>query len=152
MSFVGRSPRHRRKWIGCILRELSFMKSPDGKYEVLLGEYSEIRMGSPEFGEIIIQGASFKLAGRQFGRAMVFSHDSRFLAVEELVDGTDDLHTRALVFDLEQNRQIIVPSPSSGFVKKFAWSEEGWLNITAWSRQTGERQYTWLAPVKGHCL
>jgi hypothetical protein len=121
------------------------MKSPNGQYEVVTRDYGEVRMGSPEFGSIEIRGASLDTSG-EFGAAMAFSPDSRFLAVEQLVDTVPGPHTRAVVLDLERRRCIIIHDQNPGFIRRFAWSPEGLLSFVTWSHLAGEREHSWQAP------
>lgn len=122
------------------------MKSPDGKYAVMQINYNEVRMGTPLYGTIKIQGATIDTSG-EFGEPMAFSEDSRFLAVEELVDASQGPHTHAVVFDLERKRRIIVHVQNPGVIKRFSWSMDGLLTIIAWSHMGGEREYQWQAPA-----
>jgi hypothetical protein len=127
---------------------LSGMISPNGQYEVVPGDYEEIRMGSPQFAPITIRGAAFDTSGQSFGEAMEFSPDSRFFAVEQLVGApATGPHTRAVVFDFERQRQIIVHDQNPGFIKRLSWSPDGLLTITSWSLLAGEREHTWKAPA-----
>jgi hypothetical protein len=121
------------------------MTSPDGQYEVVTRDYGEIRMGSPEFGSIEIRGASLDTSG-EFGVAMAFSRDSRFLATEQLVGTVPSPHTRAVIFDLERRRRIIVHDQNPGFIRRFTWSQEGLLSFVTWSHLAGERAGSWQSP------
>lgn len=122
------------------------MKSPNGQYEVVLHDFGEVRMGSPPFGRIEIRGASFDTAGQSFGELMAFSPDSRFLAVEQLASTAPGPHTRAVVFDFERKRQLIVHNQNPGLLRRFAWSPDGLLAIVSWSHLYGEREHFWQAP------
>src|SRR5262245_12096154 len=104
------------------------MTSPDGQYEVVMHDYSEVRMGSPEFGSIEIRGAALDTSG-EFGVAMAFSPDSRFLATEQLVGTVPGPHTRAVVFDFERRRRIIVHDQNPGCIRRFSWSLDGLLSV-----------------------
>ncbi|HEY1174048.1 MAG TPA: hypothetical protein VGH19_21965 [Verrucomicrobiae bacterium] len=121
------------------------MKSPNGKYEVVPSGYNEVRMGTPLYGSVKVLGTSMDTAG-EFGEVMAFSADSRFLAVEELVDSSQGPNTHAVVFDLERKRKIIVHVQNPGIIKRLAWSAEGLLTIVTWSNMGGEREYQWQAP------
>jgi len=55
-------------------------------------------MGSPLFGNIALRGSSVAPQGL-FGEPMMFSNDSRFLAVEQLMDAVSGPHVQAIVFD-----------------------------------------------------
>lgn len=121
------------------------MKSANGKFEVVTHDYGEVRMGSPEFGRIEIHGVSLDTNG-EFGAAMAFSPDSRFLATEELVGTIPGPHTRAVVFDLERRRRILIHDQNPGFIRRFSWSPDGTLCLVAWSHSAGEREHFWHAP------
>lgn len=123
------------------------MISPNGRYEVVMYDYGEIRMGSPEFGRIEIRGASFETSDRTFGVPMAFSPDSRFLATVELISTVPGPHARAVVFDFERKRQIIVHDLNPGFVRRCNWSLEGLLTIFTWSHLAGDREHAWQAPL-----
>jgi len=122
------------------------MKSPNGKYEVVARNFGEVHMGSPLFGHIEIRGASFNTGEQEFGEPMAFSPDSRFLATEQLVGTDPDPHTRAIVFDFDKERQIIIHDQNPGLLRRFIWSSEGKLTIVSWSHLAGEREHKWQAP------
>jgi hypothetical protein len=122
------------------------MKSPNGQYEVVKHDFGEVRMGSPLFGRIEIHGASFDMGNKEFGEPMAFSPDSRFLVTEQLFSTVPDPHTRAVVFDFEQKRQIIVHDQNPGLLRRFTWSSDGLLTIVSWTHLVGEREHTWQAP------
>lgn len=122
------------------------MKSPNGKYNVLLGDYAEIGMGSPAFGEITIQGATFNTQGRLFGQVMSFSLDSKFLVIDELIN-SEAPHTSAMVFDFVRNRQIVVHTQTLGFIKKAEWGASNLLRITSWGRVVGHQEHLWHPSV-----
>lgn len=109
-------------------------------------DFGEVRMGSPEFGRIEIRGALLDTSG-EFGVPMAFSHDSRFLATEQLVDTVPGPHTRVVVFDLDRQARIIVHDQNSGFVRQFDWSADSVLSFVTWSHQAGEHQHSWRAPA-----
>ena len=122
------------------------MKSPNGQYEVVKHDFGEVRMGSPLFGRIEIHGASFDMGSKEFGEPMAFSPDSRFLVTEQLFSTVPDPHTRAVVFDFEQKRQIIVHDQNPGLLRRFTWSSDVLLTIVSWTHLVGEREHTWQAP------
>ncbi len=127
------------------MKLLSQMKSPDGKYQVEQINYNEVRMGTPLYGSIKISGLTMDTSG-QYGQAMAFSPDSRFLAVEELVDTSQGPHTHAVVFDFSRKRKIIVHVQNPGIIRRFSWSPTNLLTTFAWSVASGEREYQWQAP------
>jgi hypothetical protein len=123
------------------------MKSPDNRYEVVTHDYGEIRMGSPEFGRIKIRGVDLNTEG-QFGTAIAFSADSRFLAAAELVETLPEPHTRVVVFNLERRKRIVVHDQKPGLIRRFKWSSDGLLSFVVWSHMGGEREYSWQSPAK----
>ena len=122
------------------------MNSPDGKYQVEQIDYHEVRMGSPLYGSIKISGTNMDTSG-QYGETMAFSPDSRFLAVEELVDTSQGPHTHAVVFEFSRKRKIIVHVQNPGIIRRFSWSPANLLTSVTWSLAMGEREYQWQAPT-----
>jgi hypothetical protein len=122
------------------------MMAPNGKYEVVTHDFGEVGMGSPVFGRIEIRGALFNTNSQEFGEAMAFSLDSRFLATAQLVRTIPDPHNRVVVFDFERKRQIIVHDQNPGFVRRFSWSPCGRLTIITWANLFGEQEHFWQSP------
>ncbi|HXI71091.1 MAG TPA: hypothetical protein VNN22_12115 [Verrucomicrobiae bacterium] len=122
------------------------MKSPNGQYEVVMHDFGELRMGSPLFGRIEIRGAPFDTGDQEFGEPMAFSPDSRFLATVLLVSTVPDPHTRAVVFDFELKRQIIVHDQNPGLLRRLTWSPDGLLTVVSWTLAVGELEHSWQAP------
>jgi len=59
--------------------------SPNGVYSVKLhDDFGEIGMGSPIYGTLTLQGAQRNLPDGFYGETILFSPDSRFVAVEFL--------------------------------------------------------------------
>jgi hypothetical protein len=123
------------------------MKSPNGKIEVVCSDYGEIRMGSPEFGNIKIVGTSFSTNGRSFGDAMAFSPDSRYFAIAELVDASRP-STRVVAFDLKRKAERIVFVRDPGLIKKLDWISPDEMKISSWSHLYGDEVSSWRAPVE----
>ena len=119
------------------------MKSPNGQYEVERIPGKEVRMDGMEFGRFRIKGASFDTSKMTVGNPIEFSPDSRFLAVAQLVGTVPGPHSRALIFDFEQHRQIHVHDKNPGVIIRFAWSDDDTLTVTSWTMENGEREFTW---------
>ncbi len=101
------------------------MKSPDGKYVVKKAHYTEIRMGSPEFGEMTVEGSSVNLRGRLFGHPVSFSPDSRYLAVQELkISGVNTPITKLLLIDLAAGKQRTIHRLEGGFLTPLSWKDD----------------------------
>ena len=119
------------------------MESPDGRRTVIKRDYREIRMGSPLFGQVRVEGGHARTGSRDFGEAMAFSPDSRYLAIDEIVGVTRDggPHTRVVVFDLELEKEYVVHDEQGGLIHEVSWSVEGDLSVVSWRQPEGEIEH-----------
>jgi hypothetical protein len=120
------------------------MKSPNGLYTVTKIDYNETRMGGPLIGRIRIAGGRAKTGEREFGEAMAFSPDSRYLAIGELVGVTRDNagpHSQVVVFDLELGQEYVVHDEYGGLIHVVSWDVQGSLSVTAWRYPDGESEH-----------
>ena len=119
------------------------MKSPDGRRTVVKRDYNEVRTGGPLTGRIHVEGGRAKTAEREFGDAMAFSPDSRYLAVGEIVGNPRDggSHSRVVVFDLELDREHLVHDEDGGLIQEVSWSVQGDLSVVAWRYPDGETEH-----------
>lgn len=120
------------------------MKSPNGHYTVTKIDYNETRMGGPLIGRIRIAGSRAKPEEREFGEAMAFSPDSRYLAIGELVGVTLDNagpHSQVVVFDLELAKDYVVHDEYGGLIHGLSWDVQGSLSVTAWRYPDGESEH-----------
>jgi hypothetical protein len=62
-------------------------RSPDGRHLARVERMEEVRMGSPLFGQLYVDDR--ELAWRSFGQHLLWSPDSRWIAVQELLDTYD---------------------------------------------------------------
>jgi hypothetical protein len=133
----------------CYAAYLVLMKSPNGQYNLLKADFKEIRMGSPLFGTIELRGSRVDTQG-SFGEPMAFSPDSKFLAVEHLVDATaSGPHVQVVVLELQSQRRLVVHDQNPGLVRRFEWTADGALTITVWSHLAGENEIVWRPPSSG---
>ena len=119
------------------------MKSPDGRRTVVKRDYSEVRMGGPLIGRIRVDGGRAKTGEREFGEAMAFSPDSRYLAIGEIVGETreGDPHSRVVVFDLDLEKEQVVHDEYGGLIHEVSWSVEGDLSVVSWRYPDGETEH-----------
>ena len=120
------------------------MKSPNGRCTVTKIDYNETRMGGPLIGRIHVDGGRAKTGEREFGEAMAFSPDSRYLAVGELVGVTRDNagpHSQVVVFDLELGKEYVVHDEYGGLIHGVSWDVQGGLSVTAWRYPDGESEH-----------
>lgn len=138
--------------------------SPNGEVYVEFGEdFGEISMGSPEFGEIRIRRVDdvekdeFRLFAKKkepnvvdfgerlFSGAAIFSPDSRFVALEQLVEGRP-LRTQLMVVNVERGKIFFAAAPSIGTVTPVRW--EGWNKVvySEWQYYGQPVLREWLVP------
>ena len=122
------------------------IESPNGKYSVEQhDDFGEIGMGSPSFGHITIRGTEGQLPDRLYGEAVVFSPDSRFVALEEL-DQTSPFRTKLIVVELPRGRIITVRTQSQGTATPLRWATAGRLLYSTWSLGGARETLEWDAP------
>lgn len=140
--------------VGCRLNSLhsygmalASIQSPDGRYSVEQhDDYGEIGMGSPSFGHITIHGTDLEFADHLFGVAVVFSPDSRFVALEKLV-GTRPFRTELIVVELARNKLFIVKVQAQGTVTPKKWDGPQKLIYRSWAIGSPTEMMTWEAPL-----
>ena len=122
------------------------IKSPDGKYTIEQSDdFGEIGMGSPEFGHITLHGATGHIPDRLFGRTVLFSPDSRFVAVEELFEAKP-FRTKLLVIELPRCKMFTVQLPPQGTATPLRWDTPAKLIYTIWSIGSAPTLCDWDAP------
>jgi len=129
------------------------MRSPDGNIEVVRKKNFAPPDVAKWSGWIEIPGRQFPLRGRRFTDPMVFSPDSRFLALTELT-ATDQQMCRVVVLDFLTERQIIVYDEKSERIEDMAsitsllWTDDATLRIGTFAGSDfsqGERTQIWKA-------
>jgi hypothetical protein len=125
---------------------LATIQSPDGKYSVEKhDDFSEIGMGSPCFGHITIHGTKGQPPDRLYGDAIVFSPDSRFVALEELFE-TTPFRTKLVVVELPRCKVFTVRVQTQGTVTPLRWSTPSRLVYSTWSVGVARETLEWEAP------
>ncbi len=84
--------------------------SPDNKHKAVLSYLGRIQSGR-EYYSLAIDGVPFSLQNRVFGRVCLWSHDSRFLSIQEWKENdavTEPKSFLLLVLDLLTRRECIV--------------------------------------------
>jgi hypothetical protein len=74
----------------------------------------EIRMGSPQYGQLILDGEPVSRALEIEAGSLVWSSDGGRLAAQELVSWPDAPITRVVVFGVEQRTRIAASPPRRG--------------------------------------
>ena len=122
------------------------IRSSDGRYSVELhDDYGEIAMGSPSFGHATIHGTEGQLPDRMYGEAVVFSPDSRFVALEELFE-TTPFRTKLIVVELPRGKIFTVQVQPQGTVTPVRWESSTRLVYTTWSVGGSRETSVWETP------
>ena len=123
--------------------------SPDGKIEVIRDSLGNPGASRDFGGTIEIPGASFRVSKRLFYDPMVFSDNSRFLAVaESFSDNTAyDNSSRVVVFDFAKQKEIIVYTEKQGGIITLRWTDDS-LHIGAYSNLHGAKEHIWKRPTE----
>jgi hypothetical protein len=93
-----------------MMNEPILIPSPDKKHKAVLNYLGKIRSGR-EYYSLVIDGILLSLKNRVFGHTCLWSHDSRFLAVQEWKDNDPVMEPKSyllLIFDLITRRECIV--------------------------------------------
>src|SRR5204863_9986789 len=107
--------------------------SPDGRYSVeQQDDYGEIGMGSPAFGHIILRGTDAQFPDNLFGEAVLFSPDSRFVAVEQLVE-TRPFRTKLIAVELPRGTVHFIRLQPQGTATPQRWESATRRSPRVWS-------------------
>jgi hypothetical protein len=122
------------------------IQSPDGKYAVeQQDDYGEIGMGSPAFGHITFRGADVQFRDYLFGEAVVFSPDSRFVALEQLVE-TRPFRTKLIAVELPRGTVHFIRLQQQGTATPQRWESPTRLVYRVWSVGSAAEVQSWDAP------
>ena len=130
-----------------VMSSSNTIQSPDGKYAVeQQDDYGEIGMGSPAFGHIIFRGVDVEFPDYLFGEAVVFSPDSRFVALEQLVE-TRPFRTKLVVIALPRGTIHFIRLQPQGTATPQRWESATRLIYRVWSAGSPAESQSWDAPA-----
>lgn len=122
------------------------IQSPDGKYSVEQhDDYGEIGMGSPAFGHITFRGADVQFPDYLFGETILFSPDSRFVALEQLVDYRP-FRTKLIAVELPRGTVHFIRLQPQGTATPERWESATRLVYRVWSIGCAAEVMFWDAP------
>lgn len=128
------------------MSDSGILHSPDGKYSIEPhDDFGEIAMGSPSFGHITLRGTDGPLPDNLYGRTFLFSPDSRFVALEELV-GARQFSTKLIVVELPHCKIFVVRLQEQGTATPLRWDSPHRLLFTTWSVGLPRETEQWDAP------
>jgi hypothetical protein len=123
------------------------IQSPDGRFSVeQQDDYGEIGMGSPAFGHIIFRGTNVQFPDCLFGEAVVFSPDSRFVALEQLME-TQPFRTQLIAVELPRGKIHYVRLRPQGTATAQRWESATRLIYRVWSVGSAAEIQSWDAPA-----
>jgi len=126
---------------------VSAILSPDGKYSVVKqDDFDEIAMGSPQFGHVSISGAKGQIPNDEYGEVILWSPDSRFVALEALVEVRPTFRTKLVVVEMPRCVVFTVRVQSQGTVTPVRWEGSTRLIYTTWSVGVPRENFEWDAP------
>ncbi|MEQ9842863.1 hypothetical protein [Pectobacterium brasiliense] len=118
------------------------LPSFDRQHTAMLIYAGEIRFGPPYFS-LSIDGKA--LDDRVFGKDMLWSPDSRYLAVQEWLSTAerDGPQTALLCIDVLEERQCQVSQAAGGFIVPARVEDDKFFyeKIVAWCRKNGITEY-----------
>jgi hypothetical protein len=85
------------------------------RFRASVNAAEELRMGSPQYGRLVLDGEELADVGRIESRSLLWSEDGGRLAAQELVWSEDAPQTRVVVFDTGRRTRIAASRPRRGF-------------------------------------
>jgi hypothetical protein len=98
-----------------------------------------MRMGSPQYGQLILDGEPIASADAIEFDSLVWSTDRRLLAAQELVSWFDGPKTRVVVIDADQRRVAAASPPAGGLCTPVRLDGDA-LVYRHWHHRRGERE------------
>lgn len=97
-------------------------------------------MGSPQYGQLVLDGYPVSGSLSIEARSPLWSEDSRWLAAQELVSWQNEPRTRVVVFDTQQRERVAASTARVGIGNPIRF-ERGWLVYRHWNQHTGEQEF-----------
>jgi hypothetical protein len=108
-------------------------------HSVYVSNPQEMRMGSPQYGELVLDDQPMPDAQSIEFQSLTWSHDGRMLAAQELVSWVDGPETRVVVFDTVKRVRVAASSPHHGLCDPVRF-EADQLVYRHWHHRRGERE------------
>jgi hypothetical protein len=98
-----------------------------------------MRMGSPQYGQLILDGEPVSRARDIEFESLVWSDDRRLLAGQELVSWQDEPKTRVVVFDADRRLRLATSPAVRGLCAPIRFEGDA-LVFGHWHHRRGERE------------
>jgi hypothetical protein len=96
----------------------------------------EMRMGSPQYGELILDGEpTAKSIGHE---SLMWSDDRRLLAGQQLVSWRNGPRTRVLAIDADRRMELAASPPANGLCNPIRFENDE-LVYRRWHHERGEQ-------------
>jgi hypothetical protein len=112
---------------------------------MLHDNFGEICMGSPIYGTLTVQGAQGNLPDGLYGETILFSPDSRFLALEKL-SNPRPFRTQLIIVEFPRGLIITAAAPSEGRVAPAKWLSAKTLVYSSWRLGDTNCLLEWSSP------
>jgi hypothetical protein len=109
------------------------------RFRARVKDPQELRMGSPQYGRLFLDGEVLADAGSIESRSLLWSEDGRCLAAQELVSWDDAPRTRVVVFDTHRRARMAASRPRRGLGNPVRF-DSGVLIYRHWHEAAGERE------------
>jgi hypothetical protein len=97
-----------------------------------------MRMGSPQYGELILDGEA--IAKEIEYQSLTWSDDRRLLAGQQLVSWRDGPRTRVVVIDAERRIELAATPAVDGLCNPMRFEDDG-LVYRHWHHRRGEQEF-----------
>lgn len=111
----------------------------DRRHEAFVKDPHELRMGSPQYGALVLDGERFRTEPCLDSQSLMWSDDGRTLAAQELVSWWDGPQTRVIVIDAESRVLLGASEAHKGLCHPVRF-ETDVLIYRHWHHQDGERE------------
>jgi len=99
----------------------------------------EIRMGSPQYGQLLLDGEPLSGPVEIEASSLLWSGDGARLAAQELVSWPDGPITRVVVFDVEQRTRIAASPSRRGIANPVSFEPNG-VVYRRWHQRVGDQE------------
>jgi hypothetical protein len=107
--------------------------------EAFVKDPREMRMGSPQYGDLVLDGETFRTEPSVESESLLWSDDERLLAGQELISWQDGPQTRVIVIDAKRRELVAASEAHYGLCNPVRFEADG-LTYRHWHHNDGERE------------
>jgi len=109
------------------------------RHDAFVKDPHELRMGSPQYGELILDGQTFQTKPSLEWESLLWSDDERLLAGQELVAWENGPQTRVVVIAVDIRELLAASEAHKGLCNPVQFEPDG-LIYRHWHHQDGETE------------